>query len=97
MEFPSAEFYAADRPRVHVGASPEFHLGQASRAPDLSQATTESHVRGVRDDAIANQLWNVSPSDPLTLGAVIELVASAALVASYIPRYGRRVSIRLSC
>ena len=35
--------------------------------------------------AIASQLWNVSPTDPLTLGAVIALVASAGLVASYIP------------
>jgi putative ABC transport system permease protein len=34
---------------------------------------------------IASQLWNVSPTDPLTLGAVIALVASAGLVASYIP------------
>ena len=35
--------------------------------------------------AIASQLWNVSPTDPLTLGAVTALVASAGLVASYIP------------
>ena len=35
--------------------------------------------------AIASQLWNVSPTDPLTLGAVIVVVASAGLVASYIP------------
>jgi predicted permease len=34
---------------------------------------------------IASQLWNVSPTDPLTLGAVIALVAVAGLVASYIP------------
>ena len=35
--------------------------------------------------AIASQLWNVSPTDPLTLGAVTALVAGAGLVASYIP------------
>ena len=35
--------------------------------------------------AIASQLWNVSPTDPLTLGAVIAVVAGAGLVASYIP------------
>jgi putative ABC transport system permease protein len=34
--------------------------------------------------AIASQLWNVSPTDPWTLGAVIALVASTGLVASYI-------------
>ena len=33
---------------------------------------------------IASQLWNVSPTDPWTLGAVIALVASTGLVASYI-------------
>jgi putative ABC transport system permease protein len=35
--------------------------------------------------ALASQLWNVSPTDPLTLGAVILLVASSGLIASYIP------------
>ena len=34
---------------------------------------------------IASQLWNVSPTDPLTLGAVIAVVAGAGLVASYVP------------
>jgi len=34
---------------------------------------------------IASQLWNVSPTDPLTLVAVIAVVASAGFVASYIP------------
>jgi putative ABC transport system permease protein len=35
--------------------------------------------------AIASQLWNVSPTDPATLGAVIALVAIAGLLASYVP------------
>jgi putative ABC transport system permease protein len=35
--------------------------------------------------AIASQLWNVSPSDPVTLAAVIALVAGAGLLASYVP------------
>ena len=35
--------------------------------------------------AIASQLWNVSSTDPLTLGAVIALMAGAGLVASYVP------------
>jgi putative ABC transport system permease protein len=34
---------------------------------------------------IASQLWNVSPTDPVTLGAVIAVVAAAGLVASYVP------------
>ncbi len=35
--------------------------------------------------AIASQLWNVSPTDPLTLGAVVVIVAGAGLAASYVP------------
>jgi ABC-type antimicrobial peptide transport system permease subunit len=34
---------------------------------------------------IANQLWGVSPRDPLTLGAVVAVVALAALAACYFP------------
>jgi putative ABC transport system permease protein len=35
--------------------------------------------------ALASQLWNVSPSDPLTLGLVVAIVAVAGLAASYFP------------
>jgi ABC-type antimicrobial peptide transport system permease subunit len=35
--------------------------------------------------AIASQLWNVSPTDPVTLAAVVGIVAAAGLVASYVP------------
>jgi putative ABC transport system permease protein len=35
--------------------------------------------------AIANQLWNVSPHDPLTLAAVVAVVAGAGLAACYFP------------
>jgi predicted permease len=34
---------------------------------------------------IANQLWGVSPRDPLTLGAVVAVVALAGLAACYFP------------
>ena len=34
---------------------------------------------------IANQLWEVSPRDPLTLGAVVIVVALAGLAACYFP------------
>jgi putative ABC transport system permease protein len=34
---------------------------------------------------IANQLWGVSPRDPLTLGAVVVVVALAGLAACYFP------------
>ena len=34
---------------------------------------------------IANQLWEVSPRDPLTLGAAIAVVALAGLAACYFP------------
>jgi len=34
---------------------------------------------------IANQLWGVSPRDPLTLGAAVGVVALAGLAASYFP------------
>jgi putative ABC transport system permease protein len=34
---------------------------------------------------IANQLWGVSPHDPLTLGAVVAVVALTGLVACYFP------------
>jgi putative ABC transport system permease protein len=34
---------------------------------------------------IANQLWEVSPRDPLTLGAVVAVVALAGLAACYFP------------
>jgi putative ABC transport system permease protein len=34
---------------------------------------------------IANQLWGVSPRDPVTLGAVIAVVALATLAACYFP------------
>ena len=35
--------------------------------------------------ALASQLWNVSPSDPLTLGLVVAIVTVAGLAASYFP------------
>jgi putative ABC transport system permease protein len=34
---------------------------------------------------IANQLWNTSPHDPLTLAAAISIIAIVALVACYLP------------
>ena len=34
---------------------------------------------------IANQLWSVSPRDPLTLVAVVAVVALAGLAACYFP------------
>jgi ABC-type transport system, involved in lipoprotein release, permease component len=34
---------------------------------------------------LASQLWNVSPSDPLTLSVVVAIVAVAGLAASYFP------------
>jgi ABC-type antimicrobial peptide transport system permease subunit len=34
---------------------------------------------------IANQLWEVSPRDPLTLGAAVAVVALAGLAACYFP------------
>ena len=34
---------------------------------------------------IANQIWSVSPHDPLTLGAVVVVVAIAGLAACYFP------------
>jgi ABC-type antimicrobial peptide transport system permease subunit len=34
---------------------------------------------------IASQLWGVSPRDPLTLGAVVAVVALAGLAACYFP------------
>ena len=34
---------------------------------------------------IANQLWEVSPRDPLTLGAAVIVVALAGLAACYFP------------
>jgi putative ABC transport system permease protein len=34
---------------------------------------------------IANQLWYVSPRDPLTLGAAVAVVALAGLAACYFP------------
>jgi len=34
---------------------------------------------------IANQLWEVSPRDPLTLGAAVTVVALAGLAACYFP------------
>ncbi len=34
---------------------------------------------------IANQLWGVSPRDPLTLGAAVAVVALAGLAACYFP------------
>jgi putative ABC transport system permease protein len=34
---------------------------------------------------IASQLWNVSPRDPLTLGAAVGVVALAGLAACYFP------------
>jgi putative ABC transport system permease protein len=34
---------------------------------------------------LASQLWNVSPSDPLTLGLVVAIVTVAGLTASYFP------------
>jgi putative ABC transport system permease protein len=34
---------------------------------------------------LASQLWNVSPSDPLTLGLVVAIVTLAGLAASYFP------------
>ena len=34
---------------------------------------------------LASQLWNVSPSDPLTLGLVVAVVTVAGLAASYVP------------
>jgi ABC-type antimicrobial peptide transport system permease subunit len=34
---------------------------------------------------IATQLWGVSPRDPLTLGAVVLVVAAAGLAACYFP------------
>ena len=34
---------------------------------------------------LANQLWNVSPRDPLTLGFVVAIVGVAGLAASYFP------------
>ncbi len=41
---------------------------------------------------IANQLWNTSPQDPLTLGAAVSVVAVVALAACYSrpARDGRR-------
>jgi putative ABC transport system permease protein len=35
--------------------------------------------------ALASQLWNVSPTDPVTLATVVALVAGAGLIASYVP------------
>jgi putative ABC transport system permease protein len=35
--------------------------------------------------ALASQLWNVSPSDPLTLVLVVVIVTVAGLAASYFP------------
>jgi putative ABC transport system permease protein len=34
---------------------------------------------------LTSQLWNVSPSDPLTLGFVVAVVTVAGLAASYVP------------
>jgi ABC-type antimicrobial peptide transport system permease subunit len=34
---------------------------------------------------IANQLWNVSPRDPVTLGVVVAAVTVAGLAACYVP------------
>jgi len=34
---------------------------------------------------LAHQLWNVSPHDPATLGAVVGVIALAGLTASYFP------------
>jgi len=34
---------------------------------------------------IASQLWGVSPHDPVTLSAVVAVVASAGLAACYFP------------
>jgi putative ABC transport system permease protein len=34
---------------------------------------------------IANQLWEVSPNDPLALGAAVAVVALAGLAACYFP------------
>jgi len=34
---------------------------------------------------IANQLWGVSPRDPLALGAAVAVVALAGLAACYFP------------
>ena len=35
--------------------------------------------------AMANQLWSVSPRDPVTLGLVVAVVAVAGLAACYFP------------
>ena len=35
--------------------------------------------------ALASQLWNVAPGDPLTLTLVAAIVTAAGLAASYIP------------
>ena len=35
--------------------------------------------------ALANQLYDVSPTDPWTLLAVVAIVAAAGLLASYLP------------
>jgi putative ABC transport system permease protein len=34
---------------------------------------------------IASQLWGISPRDPITLGAVVAVVATAGLAACYLP------------
>jgi putative ABC transport system permease protein len=34
---------------------------------------------------IANQLWGVSPRDPVTLGAAVAVIAAAGLAACYLP------------
>ena len=34
---------------------------------------------------LANQLWEVSPTDPLTLASVIGVIAIAGFTASYLP------------
>jgi putative ABC transport system permease protein len=34
---------------------------------------------------IANQLWNTSPQDPLTLALAVSIVAVVALTACYVP------------
>jgi putative ABC transport system permease protein len=34
---------------------------------------------------IANQLWNTSPHDPLTMAAVATLISVVAVAACYIP------------
>jgi putative ABC transport system permease protein len=34
---------------------------------------------------LANQLWHVSPYDPVTLGAVVAIIGTVGLAACYLP------------